>query len=238
VKAGTKLRLVSTGLAVTLAMGFLTAMAAPASAAVDPNALKPQSLSITEQTIDANGQVQTVQLDLTVRALSPDEVRARGLVAPGTKVGVRAASVVDARSAPVGSGQSSREPVKRPAGGISPTATYCWSEHWEQGRGSGVFRLYVATDVSWCATDTWISSTWDPHCYGIDGGYPSYEFMDCSWSQAYGVGWSAWDVQTVGHLCILYYGWCASTVTEIAKIRMNGYGGAEILYVNGDWPYF
>lgn len=162
----------------------------------------------------------------SLRALPPAEIRARGLVPAGTTLKVVAPRIIDATSSV--SAQGSAEPVRQPAGEREMAATACFQGGWDQGLiGAGPLKLYTHTDVTWCATNTWISSTWTG-CNGVDGGYPTYEHLGCSQSQAYGVGWSAWDVKTTGNHCYAWVGYCASTTTVWSQYRMNGYGDAVL----------
>ncbi|WP_020522860.1 hypothetical protein [Catelliglobosispora koreensis] len=159
------------------------------------------------------------------RALQPDEIVARGLNknAPNAEIRVVAPTVVKATAA-----KSPVVPTQKPSNAIAPAGVgilSCWDDWWYQG-WSGGGGLHGRTELTWCSDGTWITDVWK-NCFGIDGGYPSYEFLSCTMSETYGVNWSAWDVKTVLQLCdawIPLWGTCGHTRTFWAKFRHGAQG--------------
>jgi len=200
------MRVLSAGLAI----GCVLAVASPAGAKSDTNvALLPVT------TVMADGS------EMTARALSPGEVRARGLAPPGADIDVAAPSFVS-------DGAKMGKPIQRPKkAGASVQSTVCWNLSYRFGSNPpGTYTdLYTMHEVFYCATNTWISST-SKSCWQFDGGYPTYEVLGCSQSEAYGVGWSQWHVRTVGNVCwnwIPGYG-CLSNTVQVRKLGYNGFG--------------
>ncbi|GIH03841.1 hypothetical protein Rhe02_19080 [Rhizocola hellebori] len=144
------------------------------------------------------------------RALLPEEIVARGLNknVPHAELRVVAPQFIDSRDAKV------VPPVRNPKGTSSITILSCWGHTTDQGWAGGG-GLWSRTEVTWCSDGTWINYT-VANCFGIDGGYPTYEFISCQINQVYGAGWSGWDVKTIANLCdawIPLWGSCAHNRT-------------------------
>lgn len=179
-----------------------------------------------------------------VRELTRDEIVAQGLesyvapeatwqgssstptvTAPDPEAEPEAEPVVSA--APDPEAEPVVSAVARPASAVARPANTCWTHWYGWGVFSGVFKLYGRTDVTWCGNGTRIGYV-SSQCYGVDGGYPTYEYLGCSRHTDFGVNWNVYDVKTQWHLCYAWvpvWGSCLSDSNPWEKYRY-GAGGA------------
>ncbi|ROO61588.1 hypothetical protein EDC02_3533 [Micromonospora sp. Llam0] len=224
-------RIASIGIVALVGLGVALigapATAAPVRVEVDA-ALAASAAKSPEAMAAALAWTTTVLPDgttIVARAVSPEEIVARGIAKPGTNILVIPPKFVDNPGA---------APVKRPASDrVSPAAVVCWDMYyWFGANPDGTYLdLYTRQNVFYCADNTWISST-STQCSQFDGGYPTYEAMGCSDTQSYGVGWSEWHVRTTGVHCPYWnivWGSCLSTDTMVRKLSWNGYGQYTVI---------
>ncbi|MBB5866637.1 hypothetical protein F4553_000016 [Allocatelliglobosispora scoriae] len=163
------------------------------SAAADPG---PGSA-----TKDLSAYQEAVTTGQSVRSLSPDEIRAKGLDRAFPN-----AVLITIPPRIVTNGEATVLPSKQSSGAANTLA--CWNHSWWVGWYDV---LRGQNDVTWCANGT-ITYTY-ANCWGYDGGYPSYEYLGCTNSGSYGVGYMTWNLWTQIRLCPLWiplWGACAS----------------------------
>jgi hypothetical protein len=114
-------------------------------------------------------------------------------------------------------------------------ATQCWSHTFTRGQTSGPFTLYGYTDVTWCGNGSAITYA-NSNAGGIDGGYPTYEYIGYDKHTDFGVGWAIYKVTTTHNLCPAWvplwgsclsnwYPWSAFTYTDDGEALIAGSGG-------------
>jgi len=169
-------------------------------------------------TVGVQAFLDSQGLHHTVRALTVQEIRERGLATPGAVLQVVAPRLVtDAAKAPTTATQA-----KSPAVALVQS---CWNHSW-WGGSTNLGGLWGQTDVTWCGSGGLVTYTWS-NCWGHDGGYPTYEYLGCSVSETYGVNWTAWDVWSQHNLCFAWiplWGACGSNVQPWMKFRYNAGG--------------
>jgi hypothetical protein len=155
-----------------------------------------------------------------VRALSAQEVRARGL---DEYVDM---SDYQATTPKLRTAKSTAPEPKTGKAASSVGASACWTHWYGYGIFSGPFTLYGKTDVSWCGDGTWVRYA-NSACTGDDGGYPTYEYLGCERNPDYGVGWNVYDVWSRWHLCPTWVPGtgCISDDRPWGKYRYGGNGG-------------
>ena len=180
-KAGRSVLVLAAIFVTSLGMGIGTASAdqGPTDTSLEA------ALATAKEWRDAAG------VDHGIRALSADEVRARGL---DKKIDMSKYRLVEPKvtqdAKPVGAVEASKES----ADDIRLNA--CWT-HWFR---SGISALYGQTDVSWCGDGTWVRDHASSNCWG-SSSWPTYHYMGCNNYPRYGVNWNLYQVKTVWDLC-------------------------------------
>jgi hypothetical protein len=169
---------------------------------------------------------------ISARALTASEIRARGL-SRYIDMSKQKETTPSLTSATAGSSATKGRvtAVKRPAGGVSPAASGCWSTWFGYGTFSGL-QLWGKTDVTWCGGGTWVTYA-TSNCYG-SSNYPTYAFLGCSNYPNYGVGWNLYQVKTQWTLCPVYvpiWGSCAYPTYPHEQYQFLGSG--KIIYNGG-----
>mgnify|MGYP001791629767 FL=1 len=71
-------------------------------------------------------------------------------------------------------------------------------------------------------------------CWGTDGWYPTYNYLGCSTSQYYGVGWNIADTQYNWDMCIAWWGGgCAKHRHVWDRYRFGATGGLSLVSSGG-----
>jgi hypothetical protein len=167
-------------------------------------------------------------VEFGARALSVEEVRERGL---DKYVDLSRYKATAPRLVRDGKG-AALQTESRAAGDGTTQATGCWSAWFGSGVFEGVFTLYGRTDVNWCGDGTWVTHK-SSGCSGVDGGYPTYEYLGCDNREEYGVGWNVYEVWSQWHLCIAWVPtWpqaCASNQDPWQEYQFWGDGAFNLL---------
>jgi hypothetical protein len=200
-----------------LLVGFLTLVTASSV----PSTSAGASAATASPVVAQAAPVSTGEPDAGfARALSADEVRARGLdkYVDMSRYRATAPTVADRVAAVPG-----RRDGVAPKAGVAPSG--CWNHYFAEGFEHV---LYGRTDVTWCGDGQWVTYT-NAWCSGVDNGVPSYEYLGCQKAEDYGVGWNVYDVWTQWHLCIAWVPWptqhCLSNQWPRETFSYGGNGG-------------
>lgn len=88
----------------------------------------------------------------------------------------------------------------------------CWQDIGTYGNDD----LWGTYQVDWCGDGSWITYN-TQSCWGGEDNTPTYQYLGCSVSPRYGVGWNVLDVRHEFDLCYVYnplWGTCSLTTVH------------------------
>lgn len=194
-------------------------------AAVPAQAASTDSLGAAAHQAPAPGQTVAVHdRDGTVigslHTMTSEEIAAKGLTQLAGPEGTTAA---DLGAAPAPRRASASGSVVAASGG-------CWTFQFKQPGWLGMDG-YGSED--WCGSGGWITYA-KPACWGTDGWYPTYNYLGCTKTTYYGVGWNVADTLYNFDFCIAWWGGgCAKHRHLWDRYRFGAGGGVWLISYGG-----
>jgi len=203
--------------------------AAGASAALLLTGVPAQAASMDAQGASAHqapaaGQTVAVQDHAgtvvgSLHTMTAAEIAARGLT--------EFAGAVDPSAADTGAAPA---PRKSHTSSVTPAAGGCWTFQFKQPGWLGMDG-YGSED--WCGSGGSITYA-VPACWGTDGWYPTYNYLGCTKTKYYGVGWNVADTLYNFDFCIAWWGGgCAKHRHLWDRYRFGAGGGVWLISYGG-----
>ncbi|MFF7736591.1 hypothetical protein [Streptomyces sp. NPDC007984] len=115
----------------------------------------------------------------------------------------------------------------------SASASGCWSHDF---KSHTVDQLHGTGHVDWCGNGTGVTYA-SSSCSGYEAPWmPTYQYLSCATSPAYGVGYNVYDLRVNWDLCGIYvplWGACTTHARPMSHYRYDANGGVHLIAQTG-----